>query len=188
MPAAPRQPLDRIASAASRALARAGRPRLKPRVTVLCMAFDQPRQARVELRIVGPAGARGWTIRRIEPRTPAIVGIARRADELSQSTLDVALSPRPDGPWFDGDPTFWLRYAAGAVPVHRVSLRLLLEDVDGRRRALVVSAVFPAMTWTATTPPRAQKRPAVHVRPAPRRRPLPVEARHWSDSGVAGPG
>ena len=182
MPLAPIQPFDRLA-AARRALS-ALFARRRPRITVLCMALDRPQQARVELRIERPAASAGWTIRRIEPLTPLIAGVARRADEVGASALDVTLSPRPDGLWFAGDATLWLRYAAGAVPAHRVRLRLTLEHADGRRRPMVVSAVFPAMRWTAAPPP-PRERKRLETAAAPLRLPTPVEARSWTPPAFA---
>jgi hypothetical protein len=171
------QPLKRIASAAPHPLARIGRPRLKPRIALLCMAFDRPQQARVELRIEAPLAAAGWIIRRIETNAPILAGLSRRADGPTQSGLDVTLSASRDGARFSSDATVWLRYRLNAAPVHRISLRLLVDDAEGRRRSLTVSAVFPAMTWAASNPPRGQRRAAPSVRPAPRRRLLPVETK-----------
>jgi hypothetical protein len=122
-----------------------------PELSPLCMSFEAPRQARLELRIERPAASPDWKVRRIEWLAPRGVRIALRADDPRPGpTLEASLGPGdPRGRWFAGDPTIWARYPADQVAAHRVRLRLTLECADGRRRRRTISAIFPAMDWTA---------------------------------------
>ena len=75
--------------------------------------------------------------------------IAGRRDEAhAQPTLAASLSPRDAvGRWFGADPTLWARYPSDRTPVHRVRLRLSFERPDGASRTVVISPVFPALSW-----------------------------------------
>ena len=127
----------------------------EPRITLLCMDFDQRRRARVELRIERAATSGGWAIRRVESLTPVIAGLAGEADGPPRPSLETILFPRqPDGRWFEGGATLWLGYAVDAIPAHEVHLRLTLERADGRRQSILACAVFPAMNWIGATPRR----------------------------------
>jgi hypothetical protein len=124
-----------------------------PGLTVLCMSFEGPRQARAELRITRPASTSDWSIRRIEWMAPAQARIALRSDGPADRAVETRLGPGdPQGRWFASDPTLWVRYPADGVPVHAVRLRLTLERAGGRRRRVTVAAVFPAMRWNQPAP------------------------------------
>jgi hypothetical protein len=122
-----------------------------PELAVLCMSFDAPRQARLELRIERPAASSDWRVRRIEWLAPTGVRIALRPDDPRPGpTLEASHGPDdPRGRWFADDPTIWARYPADKIAAHRVRLRLTFDCADGRRRTRTISAIFPAMDWTA---------------------------------------
>jgi len=147
-----------------------------PELTVLCMDFGTTRRARLEIRIDHPAAVPDWSIRRIEWLAPDGVRIAARPDDPTAArAMETRLAPRDQqGRWFSSDPTIWALYPQDSVPVHEVKLRLTLERPCGRRRRLVVSAVFPAMDWRArpeavcaATPPRRALYPVIDRRLAP---------------------
>jgi hypothetical protein len=140
-----------------------------PELTALCMDFATPRRARLEIRIDHPAAVPDWSIRRIEWLAPDGVRIAARPDDPTAArAMETRLAPRDQqGRWFSSDPTIWALYPQDSVPVHEVKLRLTLERPGGRRRRLVVSAVYPAMDWRARS---EAARPAT----PPRRAPHPV--------------
>jgi hypothetical protein len=157
-------PLSTAASFASRVLGSWTSRRWRaPRIALLCMDFDAYQRARAELRIVAPATAADWTLRRIERLGSWPVGLAHHIHGAASPALDTALSPRrSDGRWFAGDASVWLTYAADTLPPHRVVLRLTLER-DGRQRTVTVSAVFPAMAWTAEAAPSRRQQPPARV-------------------------
>lgn len=171
--------------------ARRERTRLEqPGLVALCMDFDAPRQARLELRIQRPASRQDWTIRRVDWLEPAAARIAARPNApCAERSLAVELRPREDGGrWFASAAELWVRYAGDGAPPHRVRLRLALEYADGRRRSLLVSAVFPAMHW-------APRPTAVRIAPAPqppaslpRGRAWTWEPRSWRPASSHPPG
>jgi hypothetical protein len=131
------------------------------------MDADGARQARLELRIVRPAASPDWTVRRIEWLEPAGVRIAGRRDEAhAQPTLAASLAPRDAvGRWFGADPTLWARYPSDRTPVHRVRLRLSFERPGGAPHEVVISPVFPAMSWAPEAARRKPRRPLAARKP-----------------------
>ena len=138
-----------------------------PELAVLCMSFEAPRQARLELRIERPAASPDWRVRRIAWLAPTGVHIALRPDDPRPGpTLEASLGPDdPRGRWFGSDPTIWARYPADKVAAHRVRLRLTLECADGRQRRRTVRAIFPAMDWTAPISASTPRRPIAAAAP-----------------------
>ena len=155
----------------------AGRGQALPQIAALCLDFDTPGHARVELRIVRPAARADWRVRRITWLDPVEARIALRPDDPdADHQIETAMAPRDAaGRWFAGDPVFWVRYARQRMPVHQTRLRLDLERPGGRRASLTLSPVFPAMDWTAARPRLAPR--AVDGRGL---EPRPLEARSWA--------
>jgi hypothetical protein len=145
-----------------------------PQIAALCLDFDTPRHARVELRIVRPAARADWRVRQITWLDPVEARIALRPDDPDADLqIETALAPRDAaGRWFAGDPVFWVRYARQRMPVHQARLRLDLEWPGERRARLTLSPVFPAMDW-----PRPRLAPAEIGSGGLDARPL--ESRSW---------
>lgn len=162
-----------------------------PKLTLLCMAVEDRRTARLELRIDRPALAPDWSIRGIEWLAPCDVRICGQRGGAAGCAIETALAPiGPRGLWFAQDPTIWALYPNDLTPPHEVRLRLTLER-GGRRRGLVVSGVLPTIdarafepvrAWAAVCPPLRTEIEALRGAAF-----APSEARSWVAPAV-GPG